>query len=148
MLAEILELLTKANDEWYVTYDEAKDMNRRADMIERDKGFAYVEEYKTRTLDLSGYVPAQRTSLTIYFCRFVNYPSEAVEREAVRALILREIVYPFVELYNTSGHFEPCDSWVLTDVTPSDARFDANETGIKLTFTAVERSLCTPPHFD
>lgn len=142
MLNELLTLLNKANADYLCTYSSAQEMNLKADTINRDKGFAYVEEYRNGTHDYSSFLPTERTNVSIFFCRLCEFGNDAIEREQIINRIKNEIVIPFEKAYNESGIFSPCNSFQWRTITPADAQFDANEVGLVLTFTAEQKNTC------
>lgn len=142
MLNELLNILQTANADYLCTYSEANEMNLKADYINRDKGFAYIDEYRNGTHDFSDFLPVERTNVTIYFCRFCDFHNDAIYREQIISRIKSEIILPFEKLYNSSSLFEPCKTFQWRTITPSDAQFDANEVGVVLSFTAEIKNTC------
>jgi hypothetical protein len=114
-----------------VEYEENRMMNLKADEKTLESAFAYIEEFTQGTYERNKYVPQKTTQVQIYFCRFGEFQTTAVEREAIRSQIESEIIFPFMEKYNACGTFDRVDSWKFYTPLP---RFDANEISIMLQF--------------
>ena len=116
-------------------YEEAAMMNIRADAIPRDSGFVYVEEFKEGTYEITKYgFLFKRTRIRLYFCRFVDFQADAVERERIREQIEDEIVLPFFKEITAAD--QNITEARFYNPLP---RFDANEVSIMLEFTATEQ---------
>jgi len=114
-----------------VEYEENRMMNLKADEKTLDSAFAYIEEFTQGIYERKPFVPQKTTQVQIYFCRFADFQTSAVEREAIRSQIESEIIFPFMQKYNECGTFDRVDSWKFYTPLP---RFDANEISIMLQF--------------
>ena len=114
-----------------VEYEENKMMNLKVDDKGLDARFAYIEEFTQGSYSREKFVPQKVTQVQIYFCRFGEFQSSAMDREAIRSVIESEIVFPFMEAYNNSMKFDVVNEWKFYTPLP---RFDANEVSIMLQF--------------
>ena len=137
MITEIKILIESVEDGelkkplYPVEYEENRMMNLKADEKTLDAAFAYIEEFTQGSYTRDKFVPQKTTQVQIYFCRFTELETSAVEREAIRSQIESEIIFPFMKAYNESGVFDRVDSWKFYTPLP---RFDANEISIMLQF--------------
>lgn len=106
-------------------------MNVAADTIERYKGFAYIEEYRQGYYSFRGYKKTRTTRIQIYFCKFVDFHDNAINRELMREKIEEEAVIPFITKMNENDDFKQIERFDIGAPLP---RFDANEVSIKLEF--------------
>jgi hypothetical protein len=132
MLKRITEIIHAANPSYTVIYEEKHMMNVRADELQRNAGFAYIEEFIRGQYRQERYRPASRTmQMQIYFSRFAGLHADAMTREAIREQIESETVLPFMRQYEQSGYFAPVDAWNIYYPFP---RWDANEASVMLEF--------------
>ena len=131
MINKLLEILQKAVPSYEVSFEESRMMNVAADTIERYKGFAYIEEYRQGYYSFRGYKKTRTIRIQIYFCKFVDFQDNAINREMMRAKIEAEAVLPFVERMNENDNFKQIERFDISTPLP---RFDANEVSIKLEF--------------
>lgn len=136
MITEIKTLIESIVDDnnepiYPVEYEENKMMNLKADEKTPDSAFAYIEEFTQGTYERKPFVPQKTTKMQIYFCRFIEMDSTAIQRDALRESIESEIIFPFMEKYNACGIFDRVDIWNWGAGLP---RFDANEISIMLQF--------------
>jgi len=137
MINEIKTLIESIDDGnlqkplYPVEYEENKMMNLKADEKTLDSAFAYIEEFTQGSYTREKYVQQKITQVQIYFCRFAEYQTSAIEREAIRSQIESEIIFPFMAKYNECGIFDRVDSFKFYTPLP---RFDANEVSIMLQF--------------
>ena len=131
MINKLLEILQKAVPSYEVSFEESRMMNVAADAIERYKGFAYIEEYRQGYYSFRGYKKTRTIRIQIYFCKFVDFQDNAINREMMRAKIEAEAVLPFVERMNENDNFKQIERFDISTPLP---RFDANEVSIKLEF--------------
>jgi hypothetical protein len=132
-------------------YDEASMMNVKADDIERDKSFVYIEELTQSRIETPKGRPASRvTPVQIYFCRFEPLHNDAwhgdtrhsqaaaakltVARQAIRDSIENEMVLPVVE--RISQELQRYSPTYTFRYPPS--RFDANEVAVMLEVTITD----------
>lgn len=131
-------------------YDEASMMNVKADGIERDKSFVYVEELRQSRIERRKYRNVRITPVDIYFCRFEPLQNDAghgdtphsqaakekktVARQAIRDCIENECVLPVIERINTvMKEYSP-----VFNLRYPIPRFDANEVGVMLEVTITD----------
>ena len=106
-------------------------MNVRADGISYGQPFAYIEEFTRGEYGKQGYYRQKTVEVQIFFCRFCQLHNTAREREAIRAQIESEAVFPFMEEYKKeSGLWQP-EKWKFFIPIP---RFDAHCISIMLLF--------------
>ena len=131
MINKLLEILKEAVPNYEVSFEEGRMMNVAADTIERYKGFAYIEEYRQGYYSFRGYKKTRTTRIQIYFCKFVGFQDNAINRELMREKIEEEAVLPFITMMNENDNFKQIERF---DVGTPLPRFDANEVSIKLEF--------------
>jgi hypothetical protein len=132
MLNKITEIIKAANPSYTVIYEEKHMMNVRADELQRNAGFAYIEEFIRGRYQQERYRPASKTmQMQIYFSRFADMHADAMTREALRTQIETEIILPFMKQYEKSAYFNPVDAWNIYYPFP---RWDANEVSVMLEF--------------
>ena len=132
MINKLLEILQEAVPSYEVSFEESRMMNVAADTIERYKGFAYIEEYRQGYYSFRGYKKTRTTRIQIYFCKFVDFQDNAINRELMRAKIEEEAVLPFITRMNENDNFKQIERFDIS--TPLPRLFDANEVSIKLEF--------------
>ena len=131
MLSTLEKIISRANPEYRIEYEEAHMMNVKADGIEYACPFAYIEEFRQGEYGKTGYRNSKRTKIEVWFCRFCQHENDARIREAVRVSIESEIVLPFITEYKKeTGLYQP-EMWKWYTPPP---RFDANEVWILLQF--------------
>ena len=135
MFEELLNLIKQANSNYSATYDESKAMNVKTSCIERDAGFAYIEEFTQGSYKREKFVKNKTTKVQIYFCRFTEIHNEASEREKIRQQIETEIVLPFIDLYDEYAGINKPLEYRFVQSLP---RFDDNEVSIMLEFDVVK----------
>ena len=131
MINKLLEILKEAVPNYEVSFEEGRMMNVAADTIERYKGFAYIEEYRQGYYSFRGYQRTRTTRIQIYFCKFVDFQDNAINRELMREKIEEEAVLPFITMMNENDNFKQIERFDNGTPLP---RFDANEVSIKLEF--------------
>jgi len=131
MINKLLEILQEAVPSYEVSFEESRMMNVAADTIERYKGFAYIEEYRQGYYSFRGYQKTRTIRIQIYFCKFVDFQDNAINRELMREKIEEEAVLPFITRMNEDDTFKQIERF---DVGAPLPRFDANEVSIKLEF--------------
>ena len=131
MINKLLTILQEAVPSYEVSFEESRMMNVAADTIERYKGFAYIEEYRQGYYSIRGYQQTRTTRIQIYFCKFVDFQDNAINRELMREAIEEEAVLPFIARMNEDNNFKQIERF---DVGTPLPRFDANEVSIKLEF--------------
>jgi len=131
MIEELKTIVTTSNALYEVQYEESKMMNLKADEKHSNARFAYIEEFTQGSYTRDKFVPQKTTQVQIYFCRFGEFHSSAMDRETLRSQIETEIVLPFMQKYNDSHLFDRIDNWKFFTPMP---RFDANEVSIMLQF--------------
>lgn len=138
MITELKTIITSSNPLYEVEYEESKMINLKADEKSLDARFAYIEEFTQGKYVREKFILQKTTQVQIYFCRFAEFESTAVEREAIRSAIESEIVFPFMKAYNDSHSFDVVNDWTFYSPLP---RFDANEVSIMLQFNCREDKL-------
>ena len=134
MFEQILELLNQANPNYTASYDEGKMMNIKADCLDRDSGFVYIEEFVQGSYKRERFIKNKTTKVQIYFGKFTELHIEAAEREAMRQAIETDIVIPFMDLYdNFAGADKPAEYRFVNAM----GRFDANEVSIMIEFDVI-----------
>ena len=131
MINKLLTILQEAVPSYEVSFEESRMMNVAADTIERYKGFAYIEEYRQGYYSIRGYQQTRTTRIQIYFCKFVDFQDNAINRELMREAIEEEAVLPFIAKMNEDTNFKQIERFDIATPLP---RFDANEVSIKLEF--------------
>jgi len=131
MINKLLTILQEAVPSYEVSFEESRMMNVAADTIERYKGFAYIEEYRQGYYSFRGYKKTRTTRIQIYFCKFVDFQDNAINRELMREKIEEEAVLPFITRMNENDNFKQIERFDIGTPLP---RFDANEVSIKLEF--------------
>ena len=131
MINKLLEILKEAVPNYEVSFEEGRMMNVAADTIERYKGFAYIEEYRQGYYSFRGYQRTRTIRMQIYFCKFVDFQDNAINRELMREKIEEEAVLPFITMMNENDNFKQIERFDIGAPLP---RFDANEVSIKLEF--------------
>ena len=63
MIHKITKLIGSVNNEYKVFYDENYSMNVNADALEKDRKFAYIEEFRSGEILLNNHFPKERTRL-------------------------------------------------------------------------------------
>lgn len=121
-----------------VEYEEMRMMNLKADEKSSDSRFAYIEEFVEGNYVKTKFIPQKTTVAQIYFCRFIEFGGTAIEREAIRSQIEREIIFPFIEAYNDSHLFDKVQDWKFFTPPP---RFDANEISVMLQFNCTQDTM-------
>lgn len=145
-LKTLIESILDGNNQplYSIEYEETKMMNLKADEKSLDARFAYIEEfiqgsYTRAKLQYGGWGQTQKiTQVQIYFCRFGELQSSAMDRDAIRSQIESEIVLPFMNKYNDAGIFDRVDNWKFYTPLP---RFDANEVSVMLQFNC-NQNMC------
>lgn len=135
MIHKITKLIESVNNEYKVMYDESYSMNVKADAFDKDRKFAYIEEFKQGEILLTNHFPKERTRLQIYFFMIKPETMQALEREALRDFIKSDIVRPFVLAFNKSEVFEKVERFQMYTGLP---RFDARDIGVTLDFYVSE----------
>ena len=159
MLSELLTVIQEANAGYYATYEEASMMNIAVDYLPNTDpdslntatmlglpedvpspllGFAYIEEFQTGKYERK-FVTDKTTRVQIWFCKASPFSNTAANREALRAEIESEIVFPFIGLMQKSTKFAQVSTWAWA--TPP-ARFDMNEVSIMLEAELREVRVC------
>lgn len=133
MIQKLTDVITVANPDYIVEFEENKMMNIKVDELEKDAKFAYIEEYVQGSYGDTKFFKQKTTQIQIYFCRFSDLHIDAIEREQIRKAIESEIVIPFMKLYNET--FNAVHEWKFYTPLP---RFDANEVSIMLQFNFVQ----------
>ena len=131
MINKLLTILQEAVPNYEVSFEESRMMNVAADKIERYKGFAYIEEYRQGYYSFRGYKKTRTTRIQIYFCKFVDFQDNAINRELMREKIEEEAVLPFITRMNEDDNFKQIERF---DIGTPLLRFDANVVSIKLEF--------------
>ena len=131
MINKLLDILKEAIPNYEVSFEESRMMNVAADTIERYKGFAYIEEYRQGYYSFRGFQRTRTTRLQIYFCKFVDFHDNAINRELMREKIEEEAVIPFVTKMNENDNFKQIERFDIATPLP---RFDANEVSVRLEF--------------
>lgn len=131
MISEIQDIINGTGAGYDVTYEESSMMNLKADEKNSNARFAYIEEFTQGNYTRDKFVPQKTTQVQIYFCRFGEFHSSAMDRETLRSQIESEVVLPFMQKYNDSHLFDRIDNWKFFTPMP---RFDANEVSIMLQF--------------
>ena len=131
MINKLLEILQEAVPSYEVSFEESRMMNVAVDTIERYKGFAYIEEYRQGYYSFRGYKKTRTTRIQIYFCKFVDFQDNVINRELMRVKIEEEAVLPFITRMNEDDTFKQIERFDIGTPLP---RFDANEVSIKLEF--------------
>ncbi|MCL1936999.1 MAG: hypothetical protein FWF52_01210 [Candidatus Azobacteroides sp.] len=106
-------------------------MNAKADEIKYSQPFAYIEEFRQGEYGKTGFWSSKTTRVEIWFCRFIQFQNNAIEREEIRNAIENEIVFPFIEEYKKETALKQPEKWKWFCSPP---RFDANEVSIMLQF--------------
>lgn len=135
MIHKITKLIGSVNNEYKVFYDENYSMNVNADALEKDRKFAYIEEFRSGEILLNNHFPKERTRLQVYFFIIKPETMQALEREALRDYIKSDIVRPFVLAFNKSTVFEKVERFQMYTSLP---RFDARDIGVTLDFYVSE----------
>ena len=139
LFEKLVKMLEKANPDYFCTYEEKSLMNVDVDVLSRSKPFAYIEEFRSGAYTKEDkFWRGKRTRVQIWFCRATDFQNSAKDRERERSRIEREIVLPFIEIYESSNAFGlPLNgNWEWATPPP---RFDMNEVSIMLQFTVVEK---------
>ena len=131
MLNKIKDILTRANPEYKVIYEEAHMMNAKADELQRNDSFVYIEEFLRGQYLQEKYIKARVLQMQLYFCKFTDMHNDAIERQSLRDQIEAEIVLPFMDKYEKSNLFAPVERWNIYYPLP---RWDANEVSVMLEF--------------
>ena len=131
MINRLLEILKEAIPNYEVSFEESRMMNVAADTIERYKGFAYIEEYRQGYYSFRGFQRTRTTRMQIYFCKFVDFQDNAINRELMREKIEEEAVIPFISKMNENDTFKQIERFDIATPLP---RFDANEVSVRLEF--------------
>lgn len=139
MITELLALIQAAAPNYEATYEEAKMMNVAADLIDRTKGFIYVEEYYKGSYLTDKYMPAKRSTLQIYFCKFIDFHGTALDREVIRKEIESDAVMPVINALKANTNYPITSSIDFSLPLP---RFDANEVSIMIQFSITEYTGC------
>ena len=69
MINKLLTILQEAVPNYEISFEESRMMNVAADIIERYKGFAYIEEYRQCYYYFRGYKKTKTTRIQIFFCK-------------------------------------------------------------------------------
>ena len=162
MIETLKDLIKKAAPTYQIMYDEAHMINVKADNIPyfdneyealwgkrnpkrlrpdkpEKKRWAYIEEFRAGRYNPLKAFPSKSTRAQIYFCQFTQMENDAETREAIRAQIEAEAVFPFIEAYKQSG-LQPVENWGW-GYPP--ARFDSNEVSVMLEFDFIT-TFCVP----
>jgi len=134
ILDKLTSIIKSANAGYSVEYDEAKMFNVSADNLNKGHKFAYIEEFREGEISVK-YFLNESTKIQIAFSNITEILLPALDREAIREEIKKEIVRPFIEEYNKSGVFEKVTRFKT--YTPL-ARFDANEVSVIVEFDCTE----------
>ena len=119
MINKLLEILQEAVPNYEVSFEESRMMNVAADTIERYKGFAYIEEYRQGYYSFRGYKKTRTTRMQIYFCKFVDFQDNAINREMMRAKIEEEgSYYPFITMMNENDNFKQIERFDIGTPPP------------------------------
>lgn len=136
MIQKLLTDLQTIASDYFVTYEEAKMMNLTADTLQRYKGFVYIEEYRQGTYTAMKYGDCEKTTkIDVYFCKFAQMHSTALEREKLRSAIETESVKSTIQYLQNTYNIKS-----ISFACPVP-RFDANEVSICLTFQLTQE-LC------
>lgn len=131
MIEQLKAIINDSNENYEVEYEESRMMNLKADEKSLDARFVYIEEFVQGTYEKPKFHKIKTTRAQIYFCRFCEMHSTAMQRQAIRDQIESEIVLPFMDNYNVSGIFQKVETFRFLTPLP---RFDANEVSIMLEF--------------
>lgn len=153
-IEQVKELLKAGRVDNVFECDEVRMINIKIDSVPRDQNFVYLEEPTYGYFDIP-YRGGQRkrTSLRLYFCKFIEMhssgyggesgwsddTSEAVKRIELRNSIEQELVLPFLyQLRNSDiGRRYPEMMNTIRVLYPMP-RFDANEVSVCLEFMIFE----------
>lgn len=135
MIKEIEQTLKKAlPKDYFVTFDETHMFNLKADLLQHNGKFAYIEEYRTGRYDAQKYGATQKTTkIEIVFGQLTELHNEAKDRETIREEVEREAILPFIKAWNDVIKAKGQAAAAYT-FTASFGRFDANEVSVTLTF--------------
>lgn len=135
MYKELKELIETTNSSYQVFFEESSMMNIRVDELNADDSFAYIEEYTQGQYNQSKFGKKKSMRVQIYFCKFSELYSNALERQCARTKIEKEIVEPFMDNYNQLGIFKKAETFTVRYPL---VRFDANEVSVMLEFDCIE----------
>jgi len=132
MLQKIDEILQAANNSYFIEYDATNMIDAGSNAMNRGRSFAYIEEFVQGKFATGIYGQRSRMmKLQIYFCKYTELQTTALEREALRRQIIDEAIEPFMAAYDDSSYFEPIHEWEIFYTTP---RFAENEVSVMLEF--------------
>ena len=144
-------------------YDEATNINKKADYVENEAGLIYLEEVRNMTItvpQVSGSLLMQKqTQITLEFCRFskelgqyaglgdtpasTSFDNLTATRQRIRDRIEAEVAYPFLDLLaNKFETYFPGFTLSTVECRYVHGRFDANEVGVEFNFTITQRVTC------
>jgi hypothetical protein len=137
MLKELTDLITSANSDYEIFYDESKMFNVNADELTATGGkFCHIEEFVDGTINDRTYHGTDDTArVQVYFFQIINKgvtnESTALEREVVREAIKTEVVYPFITVIKDNRMNQNIKNFKWTYPI---SKYDCEETGVQLDF--------------
>lgn len=139
MIEFLRGLCNAANPTYEFFYNEGAAMNIDTEILARNQGFVYVEEFTGGSFILRNGFILKRPKVEIYFCRFADHEETAEGREAIRDQITTEILIPFIKQLRSPEALRrftrPLEEINFFNAIP---RFDDNEVSILLEFYAPE----------
>ena len=140
MIKELKQLLAQANSEYKYYYATKKEQNQNNEELPFGSKYVYIEEFNQGFFSIQNGFVNKTTRANIYFSKIVDLQTLTAEkREDVREEIEKEIIRPFINLYNKSDYFYPLTNFSFYQTLP---QFNNGEVSIMLQFDCKEREKC------